>query len=191
MNRRIGRRVALAAAALGSAVPLAGCGVFSPGPMLETPTVMTVSSGAFTQGMIPARYTCAAGTKAMSPPLSWAGVPAGTRSLALVVDDSRAPITPYVYWVVFDISPATAQIHEGRLPTGAKVARGSKGTAAYDPPCPPGPDSHQYRFFVYALNKQLDLPQGTSLETAWKAIAAATIGRGRLPANAMPAMRKL
>jgi hypothetical protein len=146
---------------------------------MQTPTVMTVSSGAFTGNKMPARYTCDTGRQAMTPPLNWAGAPPGTKSLALVVDDSDAPITPYVYWVVFDINPATSQLQEGQLPTGAKVARNSAGTAAYDPPCPRA-GSHQYRFTVYALNTVLNLPSGTSLQSAWNAIAAATIGRGRL-----------
>jgi len=37
---------------------------------------------------------------------------------------------------------------------------------------------------VYALSKVLNLPNGTSLQSAWQAIAAATIGRGRLTVSA-------
>jgi Raf kinase inhibitor-like YbhB/YbcL family protein len=110
-------------------------------------------------------------------------MPAGTRSLALVVDDSDAPITPYVYWIVFDINPATSDILEGQLPPGARQARNSAGQAAYDPPCP-GPRGHGYRFTIYALNSALNLPPGTSLVSAWSAIAAATIGRGRKTVSA-------
>jgi phosphatidylethanolamine-binding protein (PEBP) family uncharacterized protein len=88
-----------------------------------------------------------------------------------------------VYWIVFDINPATSQIIEGQLPPGAREARNSTGAVGYDAPCP-GPRSHQYRFTVYALNKVLNLPSGTSLESAWSAIAGATIGRGRDTASA-------
>lgn len=177
---RTARVAAVAAAALGSAVPTAGCGVFSPGIDQDTPVAMTVSSGAFAQNTMAARYTCSAGARAINPPLGWAGTPPGTKSIALVVDDSDAPITPYVYWIVFDIDPATSQIIEGQLPTGAREARNSAGSVGYDAPCP-GTHSHQYRFTVYALNKVLKLPSGTSLHSAWSAIAQATIGRGRLP----------
>lgn len=181
------RQAAAAAVVIGSVLPAAGCGVFGSGAGQQTPLAMTVTSGAFTQDSIPERYTCAAGAQAISPPLGWAGVPDGTKSLALVVDDSNAPITPYVYWIVFDISPATSQILEGQVPPGARVARNSTGTASYNPPCP-GSHVHSYRFTVYALNRVLDLPSGTSLQSAWSAIAAATIGRGRLPVNAGPGM---
>ncbi|MCL2584086.1 MAG: YbhB/YbcL family Raf kinase inhibitor-like protein [Streptosporangiales bacterium] len=183
MNRtglgRVARTTTVAAAGLLTIVPaLAGCGVFSPGVDQETPVAMTVSSDAIVQNTLEARYTCKGGTQAANPPLSWAGAPAGTKSIAVVVDDSNAPITPYVYWVVFDINPNTSQIAEGQLPSGARVARNSAGTSRYDAPCP-GSHSHQYRFTVYALNKVLNLPSGTSLQSAWSQIAAATIARGR------------
>jgi hypothetical protein len=172
------RKTAAAAAVAGSAVPAAGCGVFNSGVDQETPVTMTVSSDAIVQDTLEARYTCAGGSGAINPPLGWAGAPPGTKSIAVVVDDSNAPVTPYVYWVVFDINPTTSQIAEGQLPPGARVARNSAGTSRYDAPCP-GPRSHQYRFTVYALNKVLNLPSGTSLQSAWTAIAAATIARGR------------
>jgi len=169
-------------AAAAFAVPLAGCGLFSSGVTVTAPSVMTVSEGTFVHDTMPERFTCA-GKHLVSPPLTWAGAPAGTKSIALVVDDSNAPITPYVYWVVFDIGPGTSALLEGQLPPGALVARGTAGYDHYDPPCP-GPGGHGYRFTVYALNTALNLPNGTSLESAWQAIAAATIGRGRLPVNA-------
>lgn len=177
--RRVSRKAAGAAAGLLALGPaLSGCGVFSPGVDQETPVAMTVSSDAIVQNTLEARYTCRAGSQAENPPLSWAGAPAGTKSIAVVVDDSNAPITPYVYWTVFDINPDTSQISEGQLPPGARVARNSAGESRYDAPCP-GNHSHQYRFTVYALNKVLNLPSGTSLQSAWTQIAAATIARGR------------
>lgn len=181
------RRAGAVAIGLGAALPTAGCGVFDAAAGNTTPTTMTVSSGAFTDSKMPARYTCTAGAKAISPPLGWAGAPSNTKSLALVVDDSDAPITPYVYWIVFDISPATSEIPQGQLPPGALQARNSVGAIGYDPPCP-GPQGHTYRFTVYALDKVLNLPEGTSLESAWTAIAAARIGEGRLPVAATTEM---
>ena len=181
---RLARRLVAAGGAAGVALPLAGCGLFGSGVTVTEPSVMTVSSGAFERGIMPHRFTCT-GPKALNPPLNWAGAPAGTKSIALVVDDSSAPITPYVYWIVFDIKPATSAIQEGLLPPGARQARNSAGHALYDPPCP-APHGHSYRFTVYALNSVLNLPAGTSLQSAWTAIAAATIGRGRMTVSASP-----
>jgi Raf kinase inhibitor-like YbhB/YbcL family protein len=182
-RRGLAGRVARAAVALGCAVPLAACGLFSTGVTVTSPSVMTVTSGTFLHGTIlPERYTCA-GPHRLTPPLAWAGAPAGTKSIAIVLDDADAPITPYVYWVVFDIGPGTSALLEGKLPPGARQARGTAGYDKYDPPCP-GSGGHGYRFTVYALNSVIKLPNGTSLESAWRAIAAATIGRGRLPVSA-------
>jgi Raf kinase inhibitor-like YbhB/YbcL family protein len=178
----IARRAVTAAVALCAAVPLAGCGLLSSGLTVTSPVPMTVTSNAFPRLVMPERFTCANG-HLLTPPLDWAGAPPGTKSIAIVFDDSNAPITPYVYWVVFDIGPGTSAIQEGQLPPGAKQARDTAGYDRYDPPCP-GPQGHSYRFSVYALNRVLKLPNGTSLESAWTAIAAATIGRGRLPVSA-------
>jgi hypothetical protein len=106
-------------------------------------------------------------------------VPAGTKSLALIVDDSSAPITPFIYWLVYDINPGSTDLQENSVPTGARQAMNSAGTSAYDAPCP-GSGRHSYRFTVYALDKTLALPSGAPLESVWRAIAAATIGRGRI-----------
>jgi Raf kinase inhibitor-like YbhB/YbcL family protein len=143
---------------------------------------MTVNSEAFPHNTMPSSFTCG-GARTMSPPLTWAGVPERTKSIAIVFDDADAPIAPYVYWVVFDVGPGTSALLEGQLPPGARQARGTAGYYRYDSPCP-GPGGHGYRFTVYALNKVLKLPNGTSLASAWQAIAAATIGRGRLPVTA-------
>jgi Raf kinase inhibitor-like YbhB/YbcL family protein len=148
------------------------------------PANMTVTSQAFSPSSpIPARYTChGAG---LSPSIHWTGAPPATKSLAVIVDDSAAPITPYIYWIVFDIGPQTSGTLIGHVPTGARVADNSKGTARYDAPCPVN-SSHMYRFTVYALNRTLSLSNGANMKTAWMAIAQATIARGRLTATANP-----
>lgn len=179
---RLARRLGAAVAAIACAVPLTGCGVFSSDITISAPSAMTVSSGVLEHDIMPQRFTCA-GPRPLTPPLSWAGAPQGTKSIAIVFDDADAPITPYVYWIVFNISPATSALLEGQLPPGTLQARNSTGRVGYDPPCP-GSVSHGYRITVYALNTMLNLPGGASLESTWQAIAAAVIGRGRLSVNA-------
>lgn len=103
----------------------------------------------------------------------------------MVADDSSAPITPYIYWLAFDIQPGATDIQEGALPTGARQALNSAGAANYDAPCPSG-HSHAYRFTVYALDRELNLPNGAPLLEVWSAIASATIGRGRIVVTGYP-----
>ena len=124
---------------------------------------MTVTSPEFRTDLeLPPQYTCAGA--GLSPPLYWSGaLSQQPKSFAVVVDDGQAPITPYVYWIVFDISPNTTAIAQNRLPPGARQAQNSAGTARYDPPCPGDNELHTYRFTVYALNAWLKLPDGAGL----------------------------
>ena len=138
------------------------------------------------QRIIPAEFTCHGARK--SPPIFWSGAAAGHQvARPLVVDDSAAPISPRVYWIVFDISPATTDFQTGAPPPHARVAYNSSGTARYAPPCPIR-SPHTYRFTVYALNTFFgtSLPQNPQLLQAWSAIAAHVTARGTLTAKALP-----
>lgn len=169
---------------------LGGCGLLGkPQPLsADAPLTMTVTSPDFENGVLPAQYTCYARHRpAPSPPVFWSQPPKGTRSVALVVDDSAAPISPRVYWMVFDIGPDTTDLQPGALPPHARVAYNSVGTARYDPPCPVG-SAHDYRFTVYALNTFFgsELPQSPQLLSAWTTIARHVIARGTLTVAAWP-----
>jgi Raf kinase inhibitor-like YbhB/YbcL family protein len=168
-------------AAAGAVVLLltTGCGLIG-GPstvLVAVPDNITVTSPDFKGKPMGSAFSCHGGGG--HPAIHWSGAPARTKSLALVMDDSAAPITPYIYWIVFNIGPQSSDIPAGQLPPGARQARNSKGTIGYDPPCPANP-GHVYRFTVYALGKKLSLAAGASAETAWMAIAGAAIARGRL-----------
>jgi Raf kinase inhibitor-like YbhB/YbcL family protein len=173
--RRAPTRSAAVALALAAALVVAGCGKAGQGAPVA-PQTLSVTSEAFSQDILPQRYTCQGDR--INPPLNWSGAPADTKSFALVVDDSSAPITPFIYWLVFDIGPGTTDIQEAALPTGAREAMNSAGTTSYDAPCPSG-HPHMYRFTVYALNSWLNLPNGSPLPKLLAAIATDTIGRGR------------
>jgi Raf kinase inhibitor-like YbhB/YbcL family protein len=168
-----------------AAVLLSGCGLIGGTVTLQmdVPDVMTVTSPDLPGGVLITAFTCHGAGK--HPAIHWSGAPAGTKSLALVMDDAAAPITPYIYWIVFDIGPQTTDIQEGALPPGARQAQNSKGSIGYAPPCPAKP-GHSYRFTVYALDKMLRLSNGVALETAWPAIAQSAIARGRFTTAPSP-----
>jgi Raf kinase inhibitor-like YbhB/YbcL family protein len=191
-GRGTGLRAAAAARRAGAVAGLlcllSGCGLIGPSKSSlgqAEQQSMTVTSPMVQQGAMLRRYTCHGRGPAQSPPLSWSAAPAHTRSLALVVDDAAAPITPRLYWIVFDINPDTTDIQAGSLPTGARQAHNSTGRSYYDPPCPVG-SRHQYRFTVYALNAMLRLPKGAPEKEAWSSIAHHAIARGRLAVWADP-----
>ncbi|MGH8583361.1 MAG: YbhB/YbcL family Raf kinase inhibitor-like protein, partial [Gammaproteobacteria bacterium] len=85
---------------------------------------LTLTSSAFAHnGEIPIQYTCEG--KDLSPPLAWSGVPAGAKSLALIVDDPdapdpAAPKLTWVHWVLYNIPASTPGLPEAvkQLPAG-------------------------------------------------------------------------
>jgi Raf kinase inhibitor-like YbhB/YbcL family protein len=161
-----------------------GCGLIGNGTTAtDVPDVMTVTSPDFGQGLSGAAYSCHGSGK--HPVIYWSGAPRDTKSFALVMDDSAAPIAPYIYWIIFNIGPQSSDIPPGLLPQPSVQAANSKGTLRYDPPCPAN-HGHGYRFTVYALNRMLPRQAGTSVKAAWTAIAASAIARGSLTAVINP-----
>jgi len=137
---------------------------------------MQITSTAFTpMGSIPSRYTCEADD--VSPPLAFSGAPAGTRSLALIVDDPdapdpKAPKRTWVHWVVYNLPPDATGLAEhvspGKLPRGTLQGKNDWGKTGWGGPCPPI-GRHRYFFKLYALDAALpDLgaPTKASLEQA-------------------------
>ncbi len=99
-----------------------------------------------------------------SPQLQFSGVPAGTRSLALILHDPDAPHAGgFYHWVLYDLTPDTRSI--ARNAEFAVNQRGRNDTAAlgYFGPCPPPGKLHHYNFTLYALDiANLNPPQALS-----------------------------
>src|SRR3954462_11441591 len=118
---------------------------------------LTLTSSAFAdKAEVPRVHTCQGGE--VSPPLSWSGLPPGTDSLALIVDDPdapdpAAPKTTWVHWVVFNLPKDTTGLPEAiqDLPKPAQHGVNDWTRAAYGGPCPPI-GRHRYVFKLYALD---------------------------------------
>ena len=142
-----------------------------------------LESSAFADGeIIPVRHTCDG--EDLSPPLAWGELPAGTLSLALVVDDPDAPVGTWVHWVLFNLPADTHSLPEG-LPAEEAVASGLQGIngwkeLGYGGPCPPQGSTHRYFFKLYALDTALDLEAGISKAEVEKAMAGRILGQGQL-----------
>ena len=109
---------------------------------------------------IPAQYTCRG--QNVNPPLNIMGVPAGTKSLALIVHDPDAVSGDFVHWTAWDIPIATTEVAANSVPTGTVQGINSAGRAGYMGPCPPaGTGTHHYIFELYALDKTLGLKNNT------------------------------
>ncbi len=119
---------------------------------------MQLTSPAFThEGTIPDRFTCDGAD--VSPELAIEGVPEGTMSLVLVVDDPDAPGGTWDHWVVFDI-PVTASIPEDVGETGTGGLNSWQRTG-YGGPCPPS-GTHRYFFTILAIDAELGLAEGAT-----------------------------
>ncbi len=112
---------------------------------------LKLTSSAFSDGdEIPREYGYKNGNKI--PPLTVSGVPEGTKSLALIMDDPDAMGAVgkvWVHWVVWDMLAC-----DGILTTqGNANSYGTTdfGTVGYGGPAPPD-KKHTYVFKLYALD---------------------------------------
>jgi Raf kinase inhibitor-like YbhB/YbcL family protein len=128
-----------------------------------TVAATTAPAGPFTLGLpwadggaIDARFTCDGDDR--SPLLTWTAPPSGTVELALLVTDDDAG--GYVHWAVAGIPPTAGEKGEGATITGAVEGANSSGIAGWSGPCPPAGAPHTYRFTMYALDQQAELPDG-------------------------------
>ena len=130
--------------------------------------MLTLTSPAFAAGEpMPRRYTCDGDD--VSPPLAWTGVPDGTRSFALIVDDPDAPdpAAPrrvWVHWVLYNLPSSARELPEqasgAGLPADAREGRHDGGGRGWSGPCPPI-GRHRYFHKLYALDAVLpDLGKG-------------------------------
>jgi Raf kinase inhibitor-like YbhB/YbcL family protein len=111
----------------------------------------------------------------------WTRVPAGARSLALLVEDRDAPGGAFVHWSVYDLPRGSSGLGTGRVPSGSAEGENSFGRPGYGGPCPPkGDPAHRYVFSMYALDDQPGLPPGAAPGTVRDAIAGHTIATGTL-----------
>ena len=145
---------------------------------VEETMKLKLSSPAFADGgRIPNEYTCEGAD--VSPALEWSGVPDGTESLVLIVDDPDAPDPKhpkmtYVHWVLYDI-PAAATglaraISPKALPAGTREGTNDWKRKGYGGPCPPI-GRHRYFHKLYALDVELGElkpPTKDSVVTAMK-----------------------
>ena len=147
---------------------------------------LTLTSPAFTAGdMIPAKFT--GDGPDLSPPLEWSRLPAGTRCLALIVDDPDAPGGTWVHWVLVGIPPDRASLPEGvdasahpRGLVGAVNGKNDFGRLGYGGPAPPRGPAHRYLFKLYALDAPLAVPPGVTRDRLLAAMKGHILGEAQL-----------
>jgi Raf kinase inhibitor-like YbhB/YbcL family protein len=139
----------------------------------QTPPLIMTSTAWEDGGVIPDKYTQAAGPMAPSPALAWTQVPMGTQSFAIIMHDpepvlnkgSKMDITHWVIWNIPGTATGLAEgVAQGELPDGSRQVS-LRSNSYMGPGAPPGP-YHHYTFELYALDIKLDVPQGTPQQAA-------------------------
>jgi Raf kinase inhibitor-like YbhB/YbcL family protein len=138
--------------------------------------MLVVTSPAFGPGgAIPRQYGDGG-----PPALSWSGLPPGTRSLALVVEDPDAGgADPFVHWLAWNIDPAAKGI-EGSGGIAVAQGRNSRGGTGWFGPHPPAGAAHHYHFELFALDRKLDLAAGADRAALLGAMRGHVLGKGEL-----------
>lgn len=147
---------------------------------------MRLTSAAFAVGgSIPLRHTAYGDN--VSPPFAWHQLPEDTRSLAIVCHDPDAPlVTPdgsngFAHWVLYNIPVDVASVDEGTTANGFTTGPNQLGKREYFGPQPPaGHGVHSYYFWLLALERSPDLPDGLGFRELLRAVEPDLLGMNRL-----------
>jgi Raf kinase inhibitor-like YbhB/YbcL family protein len=147
-------------------------------------SAIQLTSSVFTHGgSIPSKHTGEG--EDISPALSWNAAPDGTRSYAVICHDPDAPLVAkggtygFVHWVLYNIPASLTHLDEGT--TEHTRGKNDFGNEGYGGPMPPeGHGTHQYYFWVLALDEKLNLAAGLTMWELLERIEPHLIGMNRL-----------
>jgi Raf kinase inhibitor-like YbhB/YbcL family protein len=92
----------------------------------------------------------------VSPQLSWSGVPDGTRSFAILMEDPEGRGGAGVHhWVAYGVPASVTSFAEGEVSKPSEKYVGGKSTQGvgnYSGPCTPAGSPHHYTFVVIATD---------------------------------------
>lgn len=152
---------------------------------------LTLTTDAFQDGgVIPNKFTMAAEGTPVSPRLTWAYVPDGSVSFALILHDPDTSLgkttDEVLHWLIFNIPgtarelregmPAEAQLPDGSiqtLNTGKKIGYMGMGAAAVGP-------YHHYTFELFALDIKLSIGSNATQAEVMKAMDGHILMKGVL-----------
>ena len=170
-------------------------------------TTITVTTTALSSatGALNREHTCEG--KDTSPPLSWSGVPANAKSLALLFEDPASDELGgaglWVHWVVYDVTPDVTEL-AAALPAGADLEGGGMQgindyeNSQYNGPCPipnlwwyaaeftsggmrhvvRSAETRRYRFMLYAVDMELALEPGAGRDDVLQEIDGHVLAAG-------------
>ena len=130
-----------------------------------TPPLIMTSTAWEDGGVIPDKYTQAAGATSPNPALSWTQVPPGTQSFVLIMNDPEPSVPAksskgdVTHWLAWNIPASSTGLPEGvmagDLPDGTKQ-QSLRSNGYMGPGAGPGP-YHHYTFTLYAVDTKIDV----------------------------------
>ena|SRR5688572_1190374 len=142
--------------------------------LLQTQTLTVTSPDFEHEGEIPSQFTCDGDDS--NPTLNIDGIPEGTKSLAIIMEDPDVPLTTFNHWIVWNIEPSET-IEANSIP--GVQGNNSLGKNSYLGPCPPG-GTHRYFFKVYALNAMLDIDEDSKKGELEEAMKGRILAQGEI-----------
>ena len=141
---------------------------------------MSIASDSFTDGSLASPMFAGdggdCGGLGMAPQVSWANLPAGTKSIAVVMFDiDGANGLGVSHWVAYNIDARRGQLKQGegkRSGDAATVGKNQAGDDMYLGMCPPvGDVAHHYILTVIATDIEPGLlPKGLGRINLWNAL---------------------
>jgi Raf kinase inhibitor-like YbhB/YbcL family protein len=173
----------LASAALGFALGCGGNDLHPLAPAGREVASITLTSRSFgNNGTMPIDYSCDG--KSIAPGLTWSSPPEGTKTLALMLEDSDA--ASHTQWLVWNLPAETTSLPEGSDigALGGKLGANDSSDVGYGAPCPPHHELHRFVFHIFAVDKELTIPEGTRRQGFDAALNGHVIGEGTLTGQA-------
>ena len=125
-------------------------------------------NGFHAKNTLSADYGLGCNGENLSPAISWANAPKGTKSFVVTIYDKDAPTgIGWMHWVVVNIPASTTALPEGvkadnsNLPQGALQTRTDFGMPGFGGACPPKGQKHRYEIKVIAVGVET-LPKVTT-----------------------------
>ena len=159
----------------------------------EIPETILVSSTAFAHNTdIPHRYS--AYGEGIAPDISWRNLPAGTKQLALILDDPVVDfLQPFVHWIAYNIPVTASGLPEALSPNAIVThpglegmingANGLRRTGYFGPRPPDDGKVHTYNFRIYALDHEMNLADGLNKNSLLNAMRGHILATGLLTGN--------